>query len=459
MLTSPTTDDKKQGMPLLKTSVCEQNAIPAVHHAAIQQIHDILRFAIAVYGVPYHTGSFSTMLGVAMTFTIHKEKVESLPKAVKDRAVTDILYLPPSALKLSRWSSRATEVSYAVLVEHIKRRIVLSFRGTMTDGDILTDICGFGESFCGGLAHQGAARTVNALFNQRASIRRTKRTVTTSGHADKDYCPSPEKMEEEVRIRDSPDGVRNEIFSLISNSPDPSSSNNHNAKCRPSAPQLEEPNTSDDLLDTLEKLAYTFPSYKIIITGHSLGGGVAVLFAIRLSYERFFPLSVLRRIHVISFGPMPTLTLPAAGWFDEGQAHYLFPIWTVVNGCDIVPRLQINSLHRLLGDICKGREDPAEGPTPPSDTTISKMDGEESSHQPDSERSEEDPTHELYHPGRIFLMTSPCDSKKNCFFEVPRGHKSMHEAFLMRPMFYTHMIDNYMEGLINIRSLSEYSTN
>ncbi|CCW63632.1 unnamed protein product [Phytomonas sp. EM1] len=455
---SPTMNDNNQRVPLFEALPWKKGAPPKVYHSAIQQIHDILRFAIAVYGAPYHTGSLSSLFGVAMIFTIHKEKVESLPKAVNDCAVTDILSLPSSALKLSRWSSRATEISYVVLVEHLRRRIVVSFRGTMTDGDILTDICALGESFCGGLAHQGVARAVNAIFNQRTSTRCTRKTMLPLEHEVKAHRPSYGKIKGETCIRDSPDGDIDSTFLHINDNSDSSMANNNGTKHGPSLPQLEESDTTDDLLDTLERLVCTFPSYKIIITGHSLGGGVAVLFAIRLSYEKFFPPDVLRRIHVISFAPMPTLTLPAAALFDEGQEYYAFPIWNIVNGCDIVPRLQVNSLHRLLGDICKVGEDSAGGLGPPTDSIMPGIREGASSDVPDTERAEGYPTHELYHPGKVFLMTSPWDPSKSRFVEVPRGHKSMHEIFLMKSMLNTHMLDNYMEGLVNLRPSSRSST-
>lgn len=348
---------------------------------------EALRYAIAAYGAVYRRGSLSNLLSAAYVYTVGRSSA-TVSKSANDEAVVKLLDLPPSALRLSRWSTVALEPSYILLVDDAASRIVVSFRGTLNTADILTDVAACGEPFCGGYAHQGAARVVNSLFDHRAS------QYGRHQQADGVCSDSSRATAEPSRVS----VARGPFHPLeLSISPKP-----------------------DGLLDALEALIASKPSYAVWITGHSLGAGVAVLFATRLHHDAVFPPAVQRRFHVITFAPMPSLTLPAASYFDALSCHRadggcpvycppdrhaytqqamdslysdgetvasasvamedssssggggrsklasplrkdenraasppaaseaVFPIWSVVNTCDFVPRLQLNSIDRLL---------------------------------------------------------------------------------------------------------------
>jgi hypothetical protein len=87
-----------------------------------------------------------------------------MPKdEVNNIAVTDVLGLPRQSIKLAKWSYKALEPSYCVLVDSGIHCVVLSFRGSLSDADFLTDACGTTSPFCGGVAHQGMSDMVKEM--------------------------------------------------------------------------------------------------------------------------------------------------------------------------------------------------------------------------------------------------------------------------------------------------------
>lgn len=285
----------------------------------------------------------------------------------------------------------------------------------------------------------------------------------------------------------------------------------------PPAPKLVPQPTAlaeceDDLIAQIERLAATYPDYELLITGHSLGGGMAVLFGVRLFHDKVLPESVMQRVRVVAYAPLPTLSLPAAAHFD----HY--PIWSIVNGCDIVPRLQVNSLDRFFGVLCTEAQVTKIAPaSPPGQTAVPKevveqeMDvllpegkdcGEVYVTEEDVERRaaseglktataaagtqtplatppispsttsaatpplsqqttatpRRDLTYELHHPGRVLMFTSHWEMGRNRLVEVPRGHLVMHEVFAMKSMVASHFVDNYMEMMQEVHTYAEVYT-
>ena len=350
-----------------------------------------LRYATAVYGEVYRRGCLSSTMSAALLFTVNRSSV-NVAKEANDLAVTTMLELPPSALRLSRWAAKTTEPSYVLLVDHGVGYIVVSFRGTLNTFDIMTDLAAVGVPFCGGYAHQGAAHVVNALFENRASqyARRPPAAAAAASaaafSAGSSAGPASTQAGVEVTMEKDSTGKAKVVL-------------------EPYALQTLE--TPDGLLDGVEELAAQHPTYTILITGHSLGGGVAVLLATRLHHDRTFPDSVLRRLHVVVFAPMPTLSLPAASCFDaascvprdggfsalvtspptppssaasppaataeptDGVRQACFPVWNVVSGFDCVPRLQVNTIDRLMRSVI--------GPQIATDAAASTADGDQAS--------------------------------------------------------------------------------
>ncbi|CAM45506.1 hypothetical protein, unknown function [Leishmania braziliensis MHOM/BR/75/M2904] len=607
---------------------------PIAHYPVQFLLWQAMRYATAVYGEVYRRGSLSSTLSAALLFTLNRSAVE-VPKQVNDAAVTTLLGLPPSALQLSRWGSQVTEPSYVLLVDDVAGSIVVSFRGTLSTFDIITDLAATTQPFCGGHAHQGAAEVVNTLFDQRSSrygerVEQRKKTgaamTAVAGATDKTSATAEDATRRlNVRAAAAPSPPARRVVSVEEPTSFHSTSSKTDDIGAPEASKesvmtvlepcaLQPLDTPDGLLDGLEQLAAEHPSYSILITGHSLGGGVAVLFATRLHYDQALPPAVLKRIHVIAFAPMPTLSLPAASCFDEvstrGDGGYssrdtapqstpaaCFPVWNVVNGFDCVPRLQLNTVdrllrqvvepqiaasaevpsaaassaltpatadaeHQVLRELCErdaaahgadtgaheemgmvgmsamptpittvkaslarlpkdntatAADDTVEDPvqasvfgamskvrtpsgfvgarggavgaeeidvivaapkekaiassstasrsatsvagTPQFDELLTSTDGgaQGRSHLGSLPLESEgrtydvrDLSHELHHPGRVLLLTSPWDIITNRLVDVPRGHPVMHELFLMKSMLMQHMVDAYSASLREI---------
>ncbi|EOD26373.1 hypothetical protein EMIHUDRAFT_205378 [Emiliania huxleyi CCMP1516] len=79
------------------------------------------------------------------------------------------------------------------------------------------------------------------------------------------------------------------------------------------------------------------PGWRLLVTGHSLGGGVAC-FAARL-LRRALPRSAA--VHALSFAPVATLPLRQCGAYEDLADAFVL-------GADAVPRLSLGSLRHLL---------------------------------------------------------------------------------------------------------------
>jgi sn1-specific diacylglycerol lipase len=86
------------------------------------------------------------------------------------------------------------------------------------------------------------------------------------------------------------------------------------------------------------------PSYQLLVTGHSLGAGTAVIVALKLKSE--YP-----NIKCIAFSP-------PGGLISQHLAEYTRSfVMSVVIGDDIVPRLSVHTVHNLKADILKVRNE------------------------------------------------------------------------------------------------------
>ena len=82
------------------------------------------------------------------------------------------------------------------------------------------------------------------------------------------------------------------------------------------------------------------PNYQLLVTGHSLGAGTAVILALKMKSE--YP-----SIRCIAYSPPGGLLSTALA--DLTKTF----IMSVVVGDDIVPRLSVHSVHNLKADILK----------------------------------------------------------------------------------------------------------
>ncbi|ORC87164.1 uncharacterized protein TM35_000231350 [Trypanosoma theileri] len=426
--------------------------VEGVNGPTMQFIRYTMRFAAAVYGLPYQKGFLSSAFWGVLLRGVRRDLLTASEEA-NNAAVAATLDLPDESVKLSRWSHYAEEPSYCILVDHLTRRIVWAFRGTLSDGDVLSDVCAYGVPFCGCYAHAGAVRMLSAMFDNRA--------VETS---DVVFSPNNERNDHHNSDGNNDSNLQNEVSHT--NDKDDSKNTDRSKK---------NPNADRGINVTLE-LLQRYPEYAFIVTGHSLGGGVALLFGVRAIKEQVFGEEGTRRLRVIAFAPMPVLTMPATESY-EGQ------IWSIVSGCDAVCRLQLNSIDRLAAQI-------THDDTPTSDiVTEETMKDEKKEKNSSSRRSSnaafsflsssfdhlsayvksktlktnnnirssdaEDITEEMHHPGRVFMLTTPWKLETNRIVEVPRGNIVMHHLFISQNMFREHIMDRYLTSLAEVHLSNE----
>jgi len=91
----------------------------------------------------------------------------------------------------------------------------------------------------------------------------------------------------------------------------------------------------------------TFRNYKLVLTGHSLGGGIAVLLALLLHHKRSENNTFLRSlapIEVYAFAPPPVFKGPL-------PTELMQNIHSFVHHHDIIPRLSLGSVYQLLCEL------------------------------------------------------------------------------------------------------------
>lgn len=96
-------------------------------------------------------------------------------------------------------------------------------------------------------------------------------------------------------------------------------------------------------IESLDLLAESFrrhPDYALLVTGHSLGAGTAVMLSLMLR-------KTYAHVRCIAYSPPGCLVSHALARFTKSF------IMSVVVGDDIVPRLSVRAVHNLKADILK----------------------------------------------------------------------------------------------------------
>jgi hypothetical protein len=197
--------------------------------------------------------------------------------------------------------------TFAVLLDHEHRSVVLVIRGTKDANDVLADIAGTSATFLGGKAHRGIARIAKMMI---------------TGHE----ARSPE----------------HEAASDGSNSP---------------------------LAGLIQALLDDHPEYVVEVTGHSLGAGIGSLVTMRLAeLLKFGDAAQSRaereclRLTRAGFPSRNSLLhcwafCPPACVDPEMSARFKDHVTCFINGDDIVPRLSLFALHQMQSDFVARRDE------------------------------------------------------------------------------------------------------
>lgn len=97
-------------------------------------------------------------------------------------------------------------------------------------------------------------------------------------------------------------------------------------------------------LGTLERAAINYPTYTVVITGHSLGAGTAVLLSLMLK-------SSYPDLRCFAFSPPGCLVTAEAAVYCESF------VTSVIIGDDIVPRLSVPSFERFKNNLIRAIKD------------------------------------------------------------------------------------------------------
>ena len=158
-------------------------------------------------------------------------------------------------------------VPFCVLVDHFKKCVVITIRGTLSMRDVITDV----TAECG-------CFDIDDLTNQACH----------------------------VGIKNTADNIYNKIKSN----------------------------------KLLEKAFRNNSSYQLLVTGHSLGAGAAVMLSLKLKKD--YP-----NIRCIAYSPPGHLVSKTLADYTKSF------VLSVVLGDDIVSRLSVRSIHNLKADILK----------------------------------------------------------------------------------------------------------
>lgn len=440
----------------------------------ISQLQDALRFATAVYGLAYQKNSMASCAASVAMRLFHPDRL--MPKdEVNNTAVTEILALPRSSLVHSFWSYKTLEPSFCVILDHATSTVVLAFRGSLSTADFLSDACGLTRDFGGSSgeegiagAHFGMAHMIDLIFEEPVTAATT--TTVTAEKSAKD-CASPVSNPSGQPAVESESGTAAASAHQQAPPSTPSS--------EPQPPPSQQPRHPSELIKLLHQLLMEeYPTYEFLVTGHSLGGGLSQLFAVRAVTERYPwlhwrsssstssddrndgddgelthtaaqgppdddsgpsilpppPQTRKKRMRVVAFAPPPVLTMPSADWFDGW-------VTCVVGGTDVVCRLQLNTVDRLANNFGGG------GVAARSAKATDEHSGGSGELPSAAGEVLTELTEEMHLVGRIILLTYPTDKERNRIVQIARGDFLLHHIFLVPDMVANHLMDRYAKGL------------
>lgn len=344
-----------------------------------------VRFAIAAYGLPYELGYFNS---VAEVMKVQAEPHRRYASATSEEQMASMarMLLGEAPLGMiefaaARYSLEVGRPCYTLLLDHAARRVVLTFRGTLSLADAVIDVAeGYAQvdlTTCGdsGVIGIEAGSAKAPVPIARLSPRKQQR-YGDWGEAHRPSWQSQSDDEEDTQdtteaynrsgSRDAAAASAVEGGGLVTRLP-----LGFYAAAREAATRV---------LPALDAIYAQYPGYELLITGHSLGGILANVF--HLLY--CFPLAACKdgsdgsstssssssssssvpfaRVQTIGFGTAPIVESHMAGRLNAAlEAERVRSGSRLVNfshGMDCVTRLHVRG---LLGSITAAAESAACG--------------------------------------------------------------------------------------------------
>ncbi|KAJ1455036.1 hypothetical protein M885DRAFT_617608 [Pelagophyceae sp. CCMP2097] len=222
----------------------------------------------AAYGFAMSEGYMDSVRSGGALFTLkklHFDIAEHVDDATNTEALRASAGILNDDLLHADWSSRTFQPAHFVALDHAKRWVVVSIRGTLAARDVLTDLSGSQVEYCGGHAHYGFVRAA-AFVERRAAA-------------------------------------------------------------------------------ALQAAFVKWPTYDLVLAGHSMGGAVATILAFSARSERSpWPTFNDRGPRVYHLGAAPCLSR------DLAVAARAFTIG-VVHAKDPAPRISVTSIEQLMDEL------------------------------------------------------------------------------------------------------------
>lgn len=395
-------------------------------------LQEVLAYATAVYGSAFESGY---MEGAFSNFLLHTTKRDKHVHAGPEQnviAVANVLGVPRSSILLSFYGTVVSEPSFVVVDDPAHKRVVLAFRGSLTEADFLTDAMG---------------ELVDFGFEP--------------------YPGAPKELADVVHGAKAHLGIMNSVKQVFD---------------------------KDNKLYIIDKLRTILkarsPDTMLFVTGHSLGAALTCLFtaiavvtdclALRDDTTGQITRSTRDLLRGYAFAPPPTVTLPLAGTFDN-------VLISVVCAKDCVPRLQIPSADRLSMHFVAKKDAPAV-----TDTTVADKNKEllkamahaaeelerQESEDLEDERKEAEAAkqqgaaaavtsektiqkfkrseaelmkllaqqEECHIVGRIIMTTSQTHTYNFAHY-LPCEHPLLHSIFISQSMLDNHLMSHYSQAL------------
>jgi Lipase (class 3) len=112
---------------------------------------------------------------------------------------------------------------------------------------------------------------------------------------------------------------------------------------------LQHPQTVAILTTALKE----YPDYRLVLTGHSLGAGVASLLLLKLQFDGHYWVREPREVRCVGFGCPPVFGAPVSSPSMQGMVGFqrtktaLSKIMCFINGQDAIPFLSVDAIRRL----------------------------------------------------------------------------------------------------------------
>ena len=197
--------------------------------------------------------------------------------------------------------------------------------------------------------------------------------------------------------------------------------------------------------DTLKETFETYPDYRLVVTGHSLGAGTAILIAMKILSGEFKDLFKVSNVKCVALAPPPVYRSRSVDKYSQN-------IDIFINGNDCVPRLTLANMAKLMSMLRAVDQVPLS--VQDHLKIIAGVDDPEVSKNLEKlsqalSQADQDQFPKLEHPGKIFYLHKEAP-KKFKILTSPGKYFSENLLFFEN-MVLDHLQPYYEEAFANVQ--------